>query len=452
MTAIASRRRRHTQLAAIVALVVLIGAGVLTFVGARTIANSKAGGAVVRDTRPVVFLPNTDNAALAAVDDEGRLTSLVVATLSPSGVGGSIVTVPINADASIGLGDLRRPLNLLIDPADPTGFFEEVEATLSISLSYGEIAGRERLAALIDPVTPVVVDLPTDVLDGDPDVVVGDAAAKTVVGRGEQELTRTEVIEVLIAFDRSGEIHDHHSIDGAIWAGLAANTPIEGASPAPTDSLGVPLPAASIDEVFRRLWSGEVQTRDLALQGEVPGSDVDHVVLDRRDVLLVFGQTSPARVSTPNSGLAFRIEVPFDDEQMAASGGEFDSRSELARVLIGELLFFQANVTSVATAPLPDGAPAATRIEVADDRFLEDMVEVAPLIVGDADVVRAGTLIDGVDVVIRLGTDFLVDRADRAANGDGDGGEDGGDDAGDNAADDFVDDTTGEGDTVGDDG
>ena len=46
-------------------------------------------------------------------------------------------------------------------------------------------------------------------------------------------------------------------------------------------------------------------------------SEVDVVLIDRRDSNLVFAQISPGLVSTPNTGLTVRIVASFTDEQLA---------------------------------------------------------------------------------------------------------------------------------------
>ena len=80
MTARAALRRRRTVVgAALAGALVLLAAG-LSAVGAYAVVNSTAGEEVAVDDRPVAALPPTDNAALAVVDDQGELTSLVVAT------------------------------------------------------------------------------------------------------------------------------------------------------------------------------------------------------------------------------------------------------------------------------------------------------------------------------------------------------------------------------------
>lgn len=380
-------------------MALLLVAGVLAIVGATSVANSTAGQAIDVDQRPIVALPSTDNAALAVVDDRGRLASLVVATLLPAGSGGTIVTVPVNADVNVGLEPTARPLDALLDADDPAAFFESVENTLALSLQFGEIVGTERLAALLEPVVPVRVDLAGPVRDG----LLGEQA--TLVDAGPSELDGGALAAAVAAIDSSGQTYDHHWIDVDLWSAVAAEA--EATDTGATDTATVD----TLDELFARLWSGPVQVRDLQLQNDVEVTDVDAVVLSRRDTVVLLAQISPTRVSAPGDGLIFRVVVPFSDEQLAASGGLFGSRSEVAQTVVGEMLFFQNNVISVDTAAAAAGAPDVTRIDVADEQFVDQLQASAFVIYGEADALLATEVIDGVDAVITLGTSYFDKKA-----------------------------------------
>jgi hypothetical protein len=239
---------------------------------------------------------------------------------------------------------------------------------------------------------------------------------------------------------------------------LAANAPVAGANPV-LDEFGRPVPPEGLDDLVDNLWRGPVAVRDLDVLVEIdpdggadseiddsttstdssvtiesPGTTDDAesedpdapvttdedevvesdepvdpgvVVVDRRDAFLVFAQVSPELVSTASPGLSFRIEVGFDEEQLAGSDGLFASNSQAARRLIGEILFFQGNVVSVDTTELPDGAPAVSRVEVADEQFLADAEEFAPILFGESEVVLADSVLEGVDVVVKVGTGYI---------------------------------------------
>jgi hypothetical protein len=478
MTAIAERRIRRT-IGAVTAAVALVTAAVAMFaVGVVTLSNSREGEAVGVDDRPRVALPSTPNALLAVTDDDGQLASVVVMTLLPEGQGGSIVTVPVNADATAGFGLQRRPLNELFDPSAPDDLVVAVEEMLSIGIDLSAVVDPAGLEAILQPFESVQVVLPDAVVDSDaidrsgptstvpdasvpdesvpdgtfpdgplpdgplpdgtlPDEVPDDSVADVaepdepvveegvgvdgiVFTAGPQILGPAEVVEVLTAIDESVPAYEQHPLDVEMWSAIAGIAPLQiPPEPVATDGDGRPVPPASVAELASSLFAGEVGVRDLAATPPSAGTnptDADVVVLDRSDVVLVFAQISPALVSTPNTGLKMRIESRFNDGQLATTDGLFESNSDLARELIGKLLFLQANIVSVDTTA--SGAPDLTIVEVADPRLLEESIRASEILFGPSEVRLATTVIEGVDIVVTLGTPYLereIGNSDGAA-------------------------------------
>jgi hypothetical protein len=370
VSAIAQKRKRSTWIGFVGIVLLVVAAASMFVVGVVTLSNSEEGEAVGVDLRPIVALPSTPNALLAVADDEGALESLVVMTLLPDGVGGSIVVIPPNADATASFGAQRRPLNEVFaaDGADMDAFTSSVQEMLSITIERSQLVSADELAELISSAGGRPVELGPDQL-----------------------------------------------VDEAFWIELAETAPVatDGAA-APVDESGQPIPPATVAELVAQLLAGEVQSRALVSRTPVDAENptgVDVVIVDRSDANLVFAQVSPGLVSTPNTGLSVRIVGPFTDEQLAASGGLYESTSELMTDVIGEMLFFQANVVSIDTQPATDGAAAVTLIQVAEERFVADMEAIAPIVFGESDVVLASTLIEGIDVVITLGTDYIATKA-----------------------------------------
>ena len=149
MTAIAERRRRTTLFGFIGIVVLMVGAAAVFAVGVLTLSNSQDGEAVGVETRPVTTLPITPNALVAVENDNGALVSLTVMTLLPDGTGGSIVGVPVNADATAAFGDQRRPLDELYAVDDLDGFTEAVQEMLSITIERSEVVTVDDVAALV---------------------------------------------------------------------------------------------------------------------------------------------------------------------------------------------------------------------------------------------------------------------------------------------------------------
>ncbi len=447
MTASARRRQRLTLAAGGLALAMLLVAAALTAVGVSAVRNSTAGQEVQADPRPVVELPETDNAAIAVIDDDRRLVSLVVATVRPDGAGGTLVTVPVAADANGGFGD--EPVSLVdeFDPDQADAFFQRVESALAITLQHVEVVDGDRLGQLLAPVLPASVDLPFDVVEvaGDPDGASQISSGELLVAEGVQELDATGLMQLLSWPGGEALERTEHFLDVVAWSGVEALTPAQDVQ-VPLDDVGRPVPSTSVDEVFARLWSGSVQVRDLAIADAEPDSADSVVLLDRLDVVLVFAQISPARVSTPNQGPVFRIEIPISDQQVQASDAEFDSIDEVGRSVIAQVLFVSANVASVDLTASGEDAPAVTQMIVDSESDIAGGEALAATFFGDIEVVVAEDLIDGIDLRVRLGTDYLshLGAPSTSAAGQQDGSDDGADTSGSSTPSDAV--------TVGTDG
>ena len=408
MTAIAERRTRRTVVGAVVAMLLIVAASAMFVVGVVTLSNSQEGEAVGVDTRPRVQFPATPNALLAVTDENGQLASVVVMTLLPEGQGGSIVTVPVNADSSAGFGLQRRPLDESFDADDVESLVASVEEMLAITLQRAAIVDAEGLEALLPDVEALQIVVPNDVVDTQ-------GGGGVISTAGPQTFTVDEMVSILTAVDDDAEVDTSHANDVAVWESLAQTAPV--AVPpeqVPLDELGRPVAPATVDELMTRLWQGEITVRDLLVvpvEEESNPTEADVVLIDRRDSNLVFAQVSPGLVSTPNTGLTVRIVANYTDDQLAEADGVYGSSSDLVVEMIGRLLFLGGNVTSVDTAPT--GAPPVTIIEVADERQLQESIEAAEALFGEAEARVSESIIEGIDVEVILGLSYLEREAER---------------------------------------
>ncbi len=393
------------------AVVLAIGAAVMFGIGVVTLSNSQEGEAVGVDARPRVQFPATPNAVLAVTDESDRLASVVVMTLLPEGQGGSIVTVPVNADATAGFGEQRRPLDESFDATDLPGLIASVEEMLAITVQRAEVVDADGLEALLPDVDAFQIVVPNDVVD-----TRGGGGVISVAG--PQTFTLSEMVSILAAIDDDAEVDTSHPNDVAVWESLAQTAPVAvPPEPVPLDGLGRPIAPATVGELVAQLWQGEVEVRDLLVVPVVDAENptqADVVLIDRRDSNLVFAQVSPGLTTTTNAGLKVRIVANYTDDQLSTADGLYDSTSDLAVELIGRLLFLSGNVPSVDTAPT--GAPAVTILEVANESQFDVAVELAGALFGDAEVRVADTVIEGVDVEVILGMSYLASELERAAD------------------------------------
>ena len=416
MTASTDRRRRFTIVGAILALVGVVAVIVVSVVAVVTLRTSQEGRAPETDEREIVSFPETPNAVIGVVDGLDRLSSLAVLTLDPSGVGGSIVLVPVNVDQSNGFGPLRLPVSRQpYTPGDVDQAAEligELEPLLTLTIERGSVAGPDELAVLLEPFGEFDVDLPERVIDFDT------AGSGFVARQGESTIDIETMIEAFTAIDAGGASYDHHPVDVALWTSLAEAAPVTPVD-LPLDEFGRPVAPASFDELWARVFAGEVSVRDLAtdefaMRNAENETDADFVILSRPDSLLVFGSISPGLVSTPNESVSLMIVVGFEEADVVALGETVDgipiSKASLTRRFIGELIFKQANIVAVDLAATPGAVPETTQLFVSSLEIEDEVRATSERFFSDAEVIVSERLIDGVDAVAVLGENFLVQR------------------------------------------
>jgi hypothetical protein len=421
MTADPAARERVTIVGALLAAAGALLLVVVGVVAVSTLRNSSEGVAPDVDERTVLAFPDTPNMAVGVVDDLDRLTSLALMTLDPSGAGGSIVTIPVNVDRSNGVGAERQPISRQpFTPGDESHaevLVSELEPLLSLTIQRAVVLGPDGLAAVVDPLTPLDVDVPQRVEDTDT------PGSGFVVGFGERRVDTEQLVAALTAISGNETSFEQHDVDVAMWTGIAAATRPSDTDVA-RDEFDRPRAPDSPGEFFDRLFAGSVGVRDLAIDPQTAvdidnQNDADFVLVDRDDALLVFGSISPGLVSTPGDALSLKIVVAFSEEDVQALGEDLDgtqiTKASLTRRLIGDVLFAGADVRSVVLTDAPESVPDVTALVLVDESLEVGARSVSTFFFTDADVREANTIIDGIDVEVILGADFLELRADQLA-------------------------------------
>jgi len=165
MTALSARRRNRTLVMLGVTLLVVVVAALLMVTGTDAIRQYTAAKRADAGL-PVVAVPDTPTAMFATVDDANELTSVTMFVLSPSLTGGSVVSVPVNIDATQGIGDERLTLQQAYATDGPTGLVQAVESVLSLSVDYFAVDDPAKAAGVLLPAGTIDVDLPADVVGG----------------------------------------------------------------------------------------------------------------------------------------------------------------------------------------------------------------------------------------------------------------------------------------------
>jgi hypothetical protein len=424
VSAIARRQRLLDRLMIAATVAAVVAVPVLGYTGVRAVLDSTGGRDARGDNLPIQTFPSTPAAAWFVTDDDGGLAAVAVLVLDPSRQGGSLVDLPVNADIGF-VPEARRGLHEVFADEGIEGAMLGVEALTAVSLEFGFESDAEGVAAVFGPLGTLSVDLAVEV-----DVPGWSAPLSDGVAALDPDTVAAVVTEP--AATSAGGFDGHRANVNAIWT-AAAEANGSGSRPA------VPDPALPTNqaEFLDRFFAGRVGTRPIlaeplddddeasssssttlpddgsastdvvastssttAPDGGAPsttdpddaaGSTGDPLVmLDRADAVFVFASIAPGSMSGPAAGLLFRLEAPpgYDAE---------------VKRTVEVLLYFGGNVVSIDStiAPRPD------TVFIVPDEVNRDEAEATNGIFGDFSFVEPQVRIDGVDLTVVLGTEYL---------------------------------------------
>jgi hypothetical protein len=406
-------------------LLVLLVVPVLGYVGATAIANSTGGDDALGDNLPIRPFPATPTAALVTTDAAGVLSSVTVFVLDPSGVGGTAINVPVSADVGFS-DDARQSLQGVYEAGGADATWLALESLLVLTINQFREAGADDVAALLAPIAPIAVDLPqpvtaptaaepvttdpestddeaTDAMDDeDDDNATEDtsddtasndtapevtATAETVLAAGATELDAATAAAVLTTTAGGQPESTRRPNLDALWSGIAAAVGAGSGAVAPA------TPPTSFDDYMVRWFAGPVQTRGLSatpLTGDANPENLDVEEIPRAETLLVFGSIAPDAVSPSSPGLVFRLEAPPGYV------------AEVQRT-IAKLLFLGGIVVSVDMTRQPQ----PNTVFIVPDEINRAEAGTTNMIFGDFTFEEPTERIDGVDLTVILGTDYL---------------------------------------------
>ena len=378
MTSLSKVRRRRTTVMLLINVVVLGLVGGLLYAGAKAL--SRYEGAK-NTAKPIIQVPDTPVGMLAAVDAQNQLSSVALFVMKPApATGGSIVVVPVSSDTSAGVGQ-RISLADVYKKGGATALAAAVESTLSITLSSSDVATPEQLQAMLRPVSKIAVVLPQEVrtTENGQTVSLFPAGATTM-----SPFDWTTALNARVADETD---RTRRSTIDALWAGLAKSI---GDGVVKVESALAPK---SFEQTFNSVLAGPTAARGLPANritdGTVPsGADVEQ--LDHPEAIFVMASIAPSAMSATNPGLVYRLEAPPGS----------DAKVKYA---ISVILYLGGNIHSVY---MNGPSQEATQMYMYDQRFAEQTLN-ALKVFGVVQSVPPDQRIDGVDVVLQLGSSFL---------------------------------------------
>jgi hypothetical protein len=307
-------------------------------IAARSLLNSSGGTRV--DDGGALLIPATPAALLATVNEANQATSLTAFVLDPSGVGGTIISIPVGTRAeSIGQQSPHRIADTFAQ-AGVEAMLLEAEGALDVTFSVVGAVGRNDLAGVLNVLPQIPVTFETPVVNTD--MVLPDPVTTTTVKpkksqstqttlppqpvavdteifpAGEQMLTGDQATSVLYA-QKAGEPEiDRLPRIKALWNGVAAAVGTGLASDVAQfdpDLVGIELPN-EIGAFMRRVLGGPIQVwqlNALPLMGADNPLGIDIYALDRFEVLMIMASVAPSSLSISNDTLAVQVDNPFND-------------------------------------------------------------------------------------------------------------------------------------------
>jgi hypothetical protein len=380
VTALSSVRRQRTGLMLALTMMVLVAVGGLLYAGGKALARYRGAK---NTTITTIAIPVTPVGMLATVDVKNRLTSVAVMVEKPNGHGGgSIVNVPISADTS-GVEGQRVALSDAYVQGGADGLTQAVESILTITIDQHAVLGPDELTAVLAPLGKFNVVFPAKVATTDKTGTV------TLYPKGPQTLTAKQMTIAMNARVVGQQEAARQPTILALWTAIAL---------ANGQGRGIPtaVPPASMNDVVVQLFAGQLLTRNIPVvplpAGETSDKDVGQ--LDRADAVFVFATIAPSNMSAANTGLTFRVEAPpgYDDK---------------VKFVVASLLYVNSNVQWV----YADGPVHKDTLVFLKDPALSTQVG-GPLAIFGHTVINDPTYrIEGVDVIVQLGTDYLTSAA-----------------------------------------
>ncbi|NDD62052.1 MAG: hypothetical protein EBZ46_07345 [Actinobacteria bacterium] len=319
MSVSAARQRRAIRVAlaaTVVAVAALPVGGVLAW---NQLLDSRASTTVAVES---LSIPETPAALVAALGAGGQLSHVWVATLDASGVGGTVVLLPIGAateqapvDAAStdGSATTSTPAERLAEVYARDGMgglANEVQGLLDVSfVSVGALT-RTELINVFAPLGGVDVLLDRPVVS-----VAVDGTPTQLAGPGEQSFAIDRVVDILIARRPNEKESERFARHREVWNGVVkrVGAGVELAPAVDTTPAGL----ADASNFMRRVLGGAMQVWQLSaapvLDKTLNPKRIDMYSLDRAEVVMVFASVAPSALSGADLPVSVMIDSPFND-------------------------------------------------------------------------------------------------------------------------------------------
>lgn len=408
MSALPERRRRRTVTAVVTGVIAALVLPAGLFVGVNSLLNSTSGDNVGTDD--TIAIPPTPAALVVGVNNRNEVVMSAVFALAPGGTGGTIISLPVGANAK---KVASSPIHRLADTYATSGleaYALDVEGTLNVSFSLVQQVSAGDLASMFTALGERTVVLDRAVSDTD-----GDGETVTLVSAGEQVLSPGVMAEALIAAPVGRPESDRFPVHKAIWSAVAGSpeqgtgdsgtaTTAVGSVPGTEASTTTATIAPSVDPTavpedlssfFAQMRAGEMRywqlSAELITDPARNPAGLDLYALDGAEVIMVMASVVPSAVSISTNNVTFLVDSPFEDVG-------------ITREAVLRLAYLGANVILVRET---QEQPQARTVVYYNDELVRAGLEKYPTYLGPLEFELTDETIDRVNARIVLGEDFV---------------------------------------------
>lgn len=389
MTTLSDIRRRRTVIVLSTSLVMLLLLPVSVVVAWRAIRDSKAAEEVV--SLPTRTLPTTPTAVIGVTDEQNILASLAVVALAPNGAGGTVVLIPVGS--TIGGQPEGEPKRLsdVYGSDGPDALKKAVEDISNSQLDMLSVTGVDGIAELIARAGTMTPTFAADVTDTE------DEQSRVVGVGGPNEFTPIQAAAILAARDVNGREESRFAPVKAVWESLAVavGSGALGATPAAViPDVGAQVPA-DVPAFMSALLAGPIQVWQVGGQRVTDTTknpkDLDAYGYNVAELIMVMASAAPSAMVPVYPTLSIQVDSPFPDNDVIESA-------------VFRLLYMGTNVILVRS--VSQTAPDLTTILYSDE-VERAMSEPLTTMFGDIAYEKATERVEGIDVQIILGANFL---------------------------------------------
>ncbi|MFZ9356272.1 MAG: hypothetical protein ACO3BU_08590, partial [Ilumatobacteraceae bacterium] len=267
-----------------------------------------------------ISIPDTPAALVAALGEGGQLSHVFVATMDASGVGGTLVLLPIGAatetiaadstDTTEAAAKLPRRLAEVYATDGLGGLANEVQGLLDLSFVAVGALSRAELIDVLAPLGGVDVLLDRDVV-----TVAVDGTPTKLASAGETSYPIDRLVDILLARRPNEKESERFARHREVWNGVVKRVGAGLALPPQVDM--TPAGLADASNFMRRVLGGGIQVWQLAaapvLDKTINPKRLDLYSLDRAEVVMVFASVAPSALAGSDLPITVMIDSPFND-------------------------------------------------------------------------------------------------------------------------------------------